>query len=649
MADQYDILARTLGVPDAAARLRAMGGGGAPAAPAPAAPAGPRPGDPGFIDGLMAPPPPAPGTAFGPPPPPVAPVAAPLPPPGPRPGDRGWNLADAMPPPPAPAAPVGRHGAPPAPARALSAAEFLSHDGGTSEANALYQNQRAGAGSSRVMSADAARQLVDNNRAQVQGLSDVEKQNGRDANLAGATFAHGPGTGVAGPMGAPSRPVMVSPGGRKPASWQVQEGQQVPREAEDAAELGTQRRREAAGYDLEVAQRAGEADRAYLEGLSRAGERYEQEKRARAEQYASEYDQGMGRLEELREAVRTQEVDPYKGAAGNSGLTKFLGILAAAVGGYASAGRGPNMGMQAFNAMIEGNIRQQEAETAKLERGLKGENNFLGQLKTRFGDVEEAKAAARVAYLERAKTELAAKMAQPEIQGSQALSAYERAMAALDDELADKTMKFSLLKQDKVVRHDVNAPPVYAGGGGGKAGAPDPLFVPTGPGGQGFQARSEKEAQSARGVITAEENIVPKIERLIELRKKAGLTGRGLNKLGYETEELAEIKSLQGMVAKDMRELSASSPGAMDKGMQDLAAQIQGDWTAVGNNPESAANALVREIRRQKVGMMRGQGAQAEQQTLTRDAKGNVVTQSVGQASYASPAAPMPKVKRAGE
>jgi len=324
-------------------------------------------------------------------------------------------------------------------------------------------------------------------------------------------------------------------------------------------------------------------------------------------------------------------------------------LFAAALGGYASAGRGPNQGMAAYNSMIDANLRQQEAQIGKLERGLKGENNFLGHLKTKFGDIEEAKAAARVAYLERAKTELAAKMAQPELQGTAALASYERAMGALDDEFAEKTTRFAQLRQDKVVRHDVNAPPVYAGGGGGKPAAPDPLFVPTGPGGQGFQARSEKEAQAARGVISAEQDLLPKLERLVELRRQAGKSGRGLNKLGYETEEIARIKSQQAQVALGLRELSAQSPGAMDKGMQDLAAQIQGDWTAIGNNPEAAADEFAREIRRKKASMMRGQGAQDEQQTLARDAKGNVVTKSVGLPSYSSPAPPTPKVRRAGE
>ena len=601
MADQYDALARLLGKPEDAARLRAMGG---PVAPLPATPT------------VAAPAPPAP-----------APLAS-------DDDAAAWMKAGARPLT-GPATVVGSPANPYAPDAAGNPDVVEAKERQAAKRKDLIENGWNPA------AADAY--VADMVPAGPGAIGPAPRVDHRD----GATFAHGPGVGVAAPI-APSAPVMISPGGRKAASWQVQEGMQVPKEAEDAAELGTQRRREAAGHDLDVAQKAGELDRAYLEGLDRAGARYEQEKRARAEQYASEYDQGMGRLEELRDQIRTQEVDPYKGAMGNSGLTKFLGVFAAAIGGYASAGRGPNMGMQAYNSMIDANLRQQEAQIAKSERGLKAENNFLGQLKAKFGDIEEAKAAARVAYLERAKTELAAKMAQPDIQGTAALAGYERAMGALDDELADKTMKFSLLKQDKVVRHDVNAPPVYAGGGG-KAGAPDPLFVPTGPGGQGFQARSEKEAQAARGVIPAEQDLLPKLERLVELRRKAGVSGRLGNKAGYETEEIARIKSQQAQVALGLRELSAQSPGAMDKGMQDLAAQIQGDWTAIGNNPEAAADEFAREIRRKKASMMSGQGAQSEQQTLARDAKGNVVTQSVGLPSFSSPAPPMPKVRRAGE
>jgi hypothetical protein len=261
-----------------------------------------------------------------------------------------------------------------------------------------------------------------------------------------------------------------------------------------------------------------------------------------------------------------------------------------------------------------------------------------------FGDQRVAEEATWMLYIQKAQTDMAkiaAESRSPEIQAK-----YRDALADLKEKYAMHHERWEILQADRISRtqHDVNAPPTYAGGAGTKATPPDPLFVPTGPEGAGFRARTEKEAQAARGVIAAEQDVVPLLERLVELRKQSNFGERlAASKGVYESETMAKIKSLQAQVALGLRELSATSPGAMDKGMQDLAGQIQGDWMATAGNPEAAAKEFITTIRRKKDSLQRGQAGQDHTQGLARDAHGNVVTSNTGKASFSSPKAPTPE------
>lgn len=432
-------------------------------------------------------------------------------------------------------------------------------------------------------------------------------------------------------------PVMVSPGGRRTHSWTVQEGLNLPATAAAYGEVNrTSREAAEAGRDAGVAE--AEREVAYLQHHEQLQERRALELKWKAEDRARRLQAETDKLAEMVDAVKSDKIDERafftkKGTAG--GIAAAIGYMLGAVGGALTHTENPVVGM------IRDEIQAQKDNAALRKQAIGEQKGLLGQLTKTFDDENIGEHAAWVAYLEKAKTQMSRIAA--DSKSDWVAAKYKQAIASINAELAPHVQQLEMLMQDKVARQDVNAPPTFIGGGGGAKSDPaDPLFVPTGPHGEGFKARSEKEAQAARGVIQAEQDIVPMLERLKELRSKTNWAERRYAGI-YESGDVAEIKSLQAQVALKLRELSTTSPGAMDKGMQDLAAQIQGDWTATQGNPDRAADAFITNIRRQKDSMMRGQGAQAQRQGLTFDQRGNVVTRSQGQPKFAAPKPETPK------
>lgn len=434
-------------------------------------------------------------------------------------------------------------------------------------------------------------------------------------------------------------PTMVSPGGRRPHSWTVQEGLALP-ETVAAYGQATKSQREAAqaGRDAGVAE--AEREVAYLRTHEKAMERHALERRWKEEDRQRRVDAETDKLAEMTDAVKNDQIDNtafFTGHGVAGGFAAALAYTLGAIGGALTHTENPVIGV------IRQEIQTQKDNAALRKQAVEDQKGLLGQLTKTFGDARVGEEAAWIAYLEKAKVQMQRIAGESKDDWVQAR--YKTAVADIDGQLAGHIQAIETAIQDKVVRQDVNAPPTFIGGGAaGRKDEADPLFVPTGQNGEGFRARSEKEAQAARGIIAAEEDIIPSLERLKELRRKTNAVERKADKWGvWETSDMAEIKSLQAQVANGLRELSATSPGAMDKGMQELAAQIQGDWTSAQGHPEAAADAFITNIRRKKDSMMRGQGAQAQRQGLTYDQRGNIVTKSVGQARFAQPKPPTPK------
>jgi hypothetical protein len=435
-------------------------------------------------------------------------------------------------------------------------------------------------------------------------------------------------------------PVMVSPGGRREHSWTVTQGLALPGTMQALANADKSERDAAvAGRDAGI--RDADREMAYLDRHEQIQAQRAVQLKWQAEDRARRLEAETDKLATMTDAVRADKIDNNQWFTGHGAAGAFAAGLAytlGAVGGALTHTENPVLGV------IRQEIQTQKDNIALRRGKLDEQKGLLAQLTKTFGDKDVGEQAAWVMYLERAKTQMARIAAESKSDAVRAR--YKTAIAGIDTELTPRVMKLEEMMQDKVVRQDVNAPPVYAGvGGGGKKHEPvDPLFVATDSHGGGFNARSEKEATAARGVITAEQDIIPMLERLKELRKKTSFIERRADNTGqWETEDTAEMKSLQAQVALGLRELSTSSPGAMDKGMQDLANQIQGNWMSVQGHPEKAADSFIASIRRKKDSMMRGQGAQAQRQGLKQDAAGNVTTGLQGQPKFATPKPESPK------
>ncbi len=466
------------------------------------------------------------------------------------------------------------------------------------------------------------------------------------ANLEGATFYNAPG-GVAG-ASMTGAPVMVSPGGWRPASRteQVQEGVKFSPDTEKAAEKADESQRDAARWGMLAGTAEAEREMAYLQRHAQLQETHALDQKRRADAQRAQYEGELGKLQALTEATRADKIptEAWFIRRNDEGKVNPAATFASALG-YMLGGISQGLlklGENPVNQVIRDQIQTQKDNAALNRQKLEDQRSLLGQMTRTFGDERVAEEAAWLAYLEKAKTDMGRIASESKSDAVQAK--YRSALALLDKDWAMHKQQWDALTQDKVVRsnHDVFAPPSYAGGPQ-KMAPPDPLFVPTGPNGQGFQASTEKEAIAARGVITAEQDVVPLLERLVELRSQSNFGERlAASKGVYESERMARIKSLQAQVALGLRELSATSPGAMDKGMQELAGQIQGDWMSTQGNPEAAAKEFINTIRRKKDSLQRGQAGQDVSRGLTRDAKGNIVTHSTGNASFASPKAPTP-------
>lgn len=304
-------------------------------------------------------------------------------------------------------------------------------------------------------------QVADNSDAAKKTLAKSLDENDRKKNLEGATFYSGPSEDGQPLSGYGGAPILVDKGGRRSASWQVHEGLDLGPDAAAANTRASERAYMANDLDYAAGKQAAEFERGYLEQHHKAAERFAVDETARAEKYAGQVDDHMAKLDDLRAQIREAKIDPFAGK--DPALSNVLGTVAIALGAFASR-RGENQGLDALKHSIGQNIRKQEEQLNKLERGARAEMTFLGQLKQAYGDTQTAKQAAYIAYLEKAKTELAKNLGDPSVAEPRMLAAYERLNQKLDDELVQRTAAFKGITEDRVIRHDVNAQPRYVGG-----------------------------------------------------------------------------------------------------------------------------------------------------------------------------------------
>lgn len=174
-------------------------------------------------------------------------------------------------------------------------------------------------------------------------------------------------------------------------------------------------------------------------------------------------------------------------------------------------------------------------------------------------------------------------------------------------------------------------------------------FVGTGPTGEGYFAPTEDEGKKDRGVLKAQQNIVPKIQKLKQAIKDLGIAGRAVKTATggrLKSTEVVAIKSLTNQILNESRELANSSPGAMDKGLQEMMGDILGgDPTGLFANKDATLRVLddvEQDIATKADRMKAGSSAQAAQQRMVSDGRGGVRLDPKGLPSAGAPAAQTP-------
>jgi len=441
-----------------------------------------------------------------------------------------------------------------------------------------------------------------------------------------------------GPVAAPIAPLQVIPGGWAPhhrvGRLEVDEGTKEEYVGADALhEQAIQQKTDAdqARYDAEAKQIVDTERR--VRAIDNAVARNESD---RAAQIQSQ----QIKLEELTDKVnKAPEIDSGRFWAKKSTGAKLFAILGVALGGFAAGMRGgQNQAIDLWEKEMDRDLEAQKAQAANAGNKLAQQRGLLGQMKENFNDTRQAEAAAKVAYLGRAELQLKALAAQ-----SQSPEVQARAtdlLAQLQERRAARQLEFDKLAQGNLT--EVYRPPTVVGGGGPK---PDPekekLFVPTGPNGAGYYARTEDEAKKHRAAREGAAELEEVINKALAIRAKTGALERGVAKAGlYDTEDMSSLQSLQTQAGTALNKMKGM--GTWDAGSSKAADEQVGKLLNVTGNPEAAARSLLGITRHSLVAAERSQAGQGARAAIAVDQQGRPVQVTLGQASMASPKSQMP-------
>lgn len=446
---------------------------------------------------------------------------------------------------------------------------------------------------------------------------------------------------TSGPMQLSYPPVRTIPAGYQPAS-RVTEGQHtIPSEAKFDQTAGLTQQQDAANVRGDAEQQGARKEMAVLDALAgqqsdfEAAQASAQARRGAAMQAAQDrYDVAV------KQAAEQADVDPGRFWANRGAGPQMMAIIGVALGATAAAlTGGQNTAASLVENAIDRDLQAQRDNIAKAQGNVGAAKGVLAEMRAQFGDERQAELAAKDAMLATTATKLQAIAAETK---------REDARARTLDLLGQIQEKRGLLRQSWAATEEGNVRvserwvPAQTVGGPPKAGPVDSkLFVPTGANGEGYVAKTEKEAEQGRALQQARQNLTPILQRLKELRAKTNPAERGVNKYGvWSTEDMDRIESLQNQADLQIKNLEQA--GAMDKGMQELAGPIRGKWTTIQGNPEAAADEFMQAIDRKVESHERAQGGQGARQVIAQDAQGNMVATPLGQGTFAAPRANMP-------
>lgn len=346
---------------------------------------------------------------------------------------------------------------------------------------------------------------------------------------------------------------------------------------------------------------------AYYQATRQAEEqKYAQERAALLAAKQAKIDESLADLAARSSAVSNAKVNPEQFWEGHGGaLGSVLAAIAVGMGQYsASRTGGSNAALGIINGAIDKNIAAQRDNIENQKAGLVAANSLYAQNLAAFGDKESALLATKINYLEQAKAFMEQQAALNE-GSARAMENKENMLAKADNQIGDLNLKLAQLGH---TREAFSTSRHYQPGGmvgGGAAPKEDPLLVQT-PEGKSYRARTEKEAQQARALESAYENMSNIVNEASKVRKQTGLHEYAGKSLGYDSENIAKLQSLSGQATFGMK--NAEEAGALDKGLTDQAGKLVGDFASLTGNPEARARAYLEMIQKKRDSMRKAQG-----------------------------------------
>lgn len=322
----------------------------------------------------------------------------------------------------------------------------------------------------------------------------------------------------------------------------------------------------------------------------------------------------LAKSDALIAAQANRKFDPYATVRSKGLGDDVTSIIGGLLGGMLQ-GMGKtadNPFLTQTNRMIETEMRRQEQEADNAQRTIGARQNVYGQMRQMFGDAQVAKAQFHQTMLQGFKDKLTSLMAKTE--DPIILARGEQALADLDKETAGRREQFATeaqraaaaqaaaranaarqtLAEQRQAEKDQREFALKAAelslkerevSGKERKEAAD-KFVPTGPGGQGYEAASAEEAKDLRAAYAGTTNALNLIDRIKRTREDTWVTTKAL---GLPTKNMSSLETDFGLLMGEVNK--AEKFGALDKGATDVIKGIIGSPTSWGPGGEAKLEA----------------------------------------------------------
>jgi hypothetical protein len=339
----------------------------------------------------------------------------------------------------------------------------------------------------------------------------------------------------------------------------------------------------------------------------------------------------------MQNASAAGKIDPGHYWADKSMASKIGWLISATAGGMLQGtGAGANQALAQMNTLVEQDIAAQKDRAANAREDVGAQKTLYANMLQQFGDERDAYLATKISLNEKLKNDL---MTQAEKAGSvEAQDMAAKAAAGIDQDTARMQMEFLDRAQYR--------PAQVIGGGAAASSKPDPLFVPTGPNGQGYRVATNEERDKHVEARTAAANLEALANKAKAIRAKTNFAERAGGNTGIsllESADHASLKSIATQMGTEINRLNKS--GSWDDGAAKAAMEQVGNLTSTFGNPTAATDTLVEMTKVRLDNMQRGSGGQAAQKQLAVTPQGDIATRTIGQPGFASPRPNMPTFK----